>query len=91
MNLPALLRIILISLAFGDLAIFAANAQQTPPVVPPEKLGSYCLFNGGVYSVGAVFCAKPGTSLQCKAPDKDRPNAQWEATAPDNGCQLQGH
>jgi hypothetical protein len=49
------------------LVLGASGAQsQTPALnVPADKFADYCYFNGGIYSPGAFFCVKPGTSIIC--------------------------
>jgi hypothetical protein len=55
--------------------------------VPKELFASFCYFSSGVYSPGATFCTKTGTSLLCKGPNKDNNFAMWTAASPDEGCQ----
>jgi hypothetical protein len=57
-------------------------------VVPPDKFDAFCYFNSGVYSVGAIFCTKSGTSISCKAPEKKGEPAIWERVSQDAACQA---
>lgn len=54
--------------------------------VPKELFASFCYFDSGVYSPGATFCTKTGTSILCKGPGKDSNFAMWVAVNPDEAC-----
>jgi len=55
------------------------------PVIPPNHFDDYCYFNSGVYSVGALFCAKPQTTLVCKAKEAQSGKAAaWDSSADPN-------
>ena len=65
------------------------GAAQTPALldVPKELFASFCYFGSGVYSPGATFCTKTGTSIVCRGPNKDNNFALWVPMNPDEGCQ----
>jgi hypothetical protein len=70
--------------------IVSSGLGQTPPLldVPKDQFTSFCYFNSGVYSPGAIFCVKAGTSISCRGPDKDGNTAVWVPVSPDNVCPL---
>ncbi|MGE3283580.1 MAG: hypothetical protein AB7O13_21635 [Alphaproteobacteria bacterium] len=75
-----------ISITVAPISIAYSQTPSTT-VIPVEKNKEVCFFNNTVYSLGSIFCVKPGTSIHCVKPDSENPTAWWRHVTPDGACQ----